>query len=232
LETIGRLEGLAPGEMIYSARFIGTRGFLVTFVRIDPLLTLDLSDPTAPQVVGELKVPGYSDYIHPLGENHLLTIGKDTTLEGDIAWYQGVQLSIFDITDFANPILLHQEFLGDRGTQSEALHNHKAFTYWAERELLAIPLELHEHQEPPQHPSDWAPWTFTGLQVLRVGIEQGFAALGRISTADTASSSCFSCGWTRGLFIEDDVFAVTADAVRAANVNDIPGTIQVLDLKE
>jgi hypothetical protein len=232
LETIGKLEGLAPGETIYSARFIGTRGFLVTFVKVDPLLTLDLSDPTAPQVVGELKVPGYSDYIHPLGENHLLTIGKDTTLENDIAWYQGVQLSIFDITDFANPVVLHQEVLGDRGTHSEALHNHKAFTYWAERGLLAIPLELHEHEAPAQSPSAWAPWTFTGLQVLRVDIEQGFARIGRISTADAASPTCFSCGWTRGLFIEDDVFAVTADAVRAANVDDIPGTIQALDLKE
>ena len=79
LDIIGRLENLAPGERLYSARFIGDKGFLVTFVKVDPLFTLDLSDPSNPVLAGELKVPGYSDYIHPLDDNYLLTIGKDAT---------------------------------------------------------------------------------------------------------------------------------------------------------
>ena len=106
LEVIGGLEDLAPGETIYSARFMGPRGFLVTFVNVDPLFTLDLSDPTAPVVVGELKVPGYSDYIHPLGDDHLITIGKHTKEYQGTAYYQGIQLSIFDISDFSDPRLL------------------------------------------------------------------------------------------------------------------------------
>ena len=77
LDIIGKVEDLAPGEQIYAARFLGSRGYLVTFVNIDPLFTLDLSDPAAPRVVGELKVPGYSDYIHPFGAHHLITVGKD-----------------------------------------------------------------------------------------------------------------------------------------------------------
>ena len=69
-------------------------------------------------MIGELKVPGYSEYIHPLGENHLLTIGKHTVVQDGIAWYQGMQLSVFDVSDFASPVLLHKELIGDRGTDA------------------------------------------------------------------------------------------------------------------
>ena len=131
LVIFGRLEGIAPGEQIYSARFIGSRGFLVTFKKVDPLFTFDLTDPADPQVVGELKVPGYSDYIHPLGENHLLTIGKYAVEDGDMVWYQGVQISVFDVTDFADPVQVDVEIVGDRGTESEALENPHAFNYFA-----------------------------------------------------------------------------------------------------
>lgn len=221
IETIGKLEDLAQGERIYSARFIGTRGFLVTYVQIDPLFTLDLSDPTAPRVAGELKVPGYSDYIHPVDENHLLTIGKDVVVQGNIAWYQGVQLSVFDVSDFAKPVLLFKQVLGSRGTESEALHDHKAFTYWAGQGLLAIPLQLAER------PASATPWDygviqFTGVQVFRVTIEKGIEPLGRIPT-DFAQ-------WTRGLFIGANVFAVTPEVAKSARIEDIGGTIEVLDL--
>jgi len=226
LVTIGRLEGLAPGEFLYSARFIGPRGFLVTFVKIDPLLTIDLSDPSAPKLVGELKVPGYSDYIHPLGENHLLTIGKDTKEQYGTAWYQGVQLSIFDINDFSNPILLHKEIIGNRGTNSEALYNHKAFTFWAENGLLAIPIDLYEHAKEPEKASQYGLYTFSGLYVYCVITNVGFEYLGRIST------DLNSYDWTRGVFINNSVYAVQSDAVRSADINDIESTVHTLYLGE
>ena len=224
LEIIGKLEGLAPGENIYSARFIGTRGFLVTFVKVDPLFTIDLSNPYNPTVVGELKVPGYSDYIHPLGDNHLITIGKDTKLDNGTTWYQGLQLSIFDVSDFSDPQLIHSELIGDRGTKSEALDNHKAFTFWAEKGLLAIPVDLYEHQTQPLHPYSTGTHTFSGLYVYRVTIDEGFEYLGRINT----DSYSYYGNWLRGVFIGEDVYAVNEEAVRSANIDDISGTLNIL----
>ncbi len=223
LNIIGKIENIAPGESIYSARFIGERGFLVTFVKVDPLFTIDLSDPKNPKIAGELKVPGYSDYIHPLGENHLMTIGKDAKEENGTTWYQGMQLSIFDITDFANPKLLHQEKLGDRGTESEALHNHKAFTFWTEEGLLALPIRLHEFKETPSQPWEWAEESFQGLYVYDVRSDAGFDFLGRIATKSASFPD-----WTRGIFIGETVYAVQNNAVSNANINDIANTIQSL----
>ena len=106
MKMTGRLEGLAPGESIYSARFMGDRAYLVTFEKIDPLFVLDLSDPASPRVLGALKIPGYSDYLHPFDENHVIGLGKDSVVtesgQGDFAWYQGIKMAIFDVTDVAN----------------------------------------------------------------------------------------------------------------------------------
>lgn len=226
LEVIGKRENLAAGERIYSARFIGNRGFLVTFVQVDPLFTLDLSNPAAPRVVGTLKVPGYSDYIHPLDENHLITIGKDVKIEGSIAWYQGVQLSMFDITDFADPKLMHKQLIGVRGTDSEALRNHKAFTFWNEKNLLAIPIMLYEYQTPPAAAWQYGKLSFIGLYGYRVSLGKGFESLDRISTVDLQSYPNYYLTWMRGLFIGDSVYAVQQDSVSSAQVNDIGGTVK------
>ncbi len=229
LEIIGKIEGIAPGERIYSARFIGPRGFLVTFVKIDPLFTLDLSSPESPTIVGELKVPGYSDYIHPLGDNHLLTIGKDVTLDGDMAWYQGLQLSIFDISDFAKPQLVHKELIGDRGTGSEALSNHKAFTFWAEKDLLAFPVDLYEHDSTPDQLWEWGEPTYAGLYVYNVKSGEGFNFLGRISS-DNQGYSYYYPFWTRGIFINDDVYSVQDITVKRAETDNIENTITSISL--
>jgi hypothetical protein len=233
LETIGRLDDLAPGERLYAARFLGPRGFLVTFVKIDPLFTLDLSDPTQPRVAGELKVPGYSDYIHPVGNDYLLTIGKDAVPEGDFAWYQGLQLSLFDVRDFAHPQLLHVEKIGDRGSESEALYDPKAFTYWPDHDLLALPVDLYQHTAPPQHPSQYGTYAFSGLYVYRVTADTGFTLLGRITTTgEVLPPTPAYGGWTRGLFVGPTVYAVTPDAIRSAAIDDIADTVRTLSLGE
>jgi hypothetical protein len=231
LTTIGKLENLAPGEHLYAARFIGDRGFLVTFVKVDPLFTLDLSDPANPRMIGELKIPGYSEYIHPLGNNHLLTIGKDAIPYESWAYYQGLQLSIFDVTDFKNPVLLHKELIGDRGTESGALQNHKAFTFWADKNLLAIPVDLYEHQGKPQAPWDRGIHMFSGLYVYRVKSDDGFSFLGRISTSSSTSQFDSYYAWTRGLFVEDTVYAVTHDTVNSAIIDDIENTVETLNIR-
>jgi len=148
LEVIGSVEGIAPRETIQSARFMGDRGYVVTFEQIDPLFTLDLSDPTNPLVVGELKVPGFSTFIVPMDADHLLTVGQ--YIPDDGRWNWGVQLSIFDISDFANPSLKHSMVIGEEhGAWSEALHDPKAFTYFAEGGLIALPVSISDYSEFP-----------------------------------------------------------------------------------
>lgn len=227
LEILGRLEYLAPGETIYAARFLGPRGFLVTFRQIDPLFTLDLSDPTAPKAVGELKIPGFSTYLHPLGENNLLAIGQSG---GNGLGNQGVQLSIFDVGDFAHPALRFQEEIGDLGTWSEAQYNHKAFTYWAENGLLAIPVDLYEHLTPPAAPWERGQHTFSGLYVYRVDPATGFSFQGRLGTAAGTPTDFFNYSWTRGFFVGDSVFAVTGPALISAQLLDIANTLNFLDI--
>lgn len=212
LSIVGRVENIAPGERIYAARFIGARGFLVTFKKVDPLFTLDFSQPTSPAVVGELKVPGYSDYIHPLGKNHLLTIGKDAVDVGDFAWYQGVQLSVFDVTDFSNPQRVDAEIIGERGTESEALHEPHAFNFFAPVNMLAIPMEIAEGAGPD--PSSHGQITFEGLCLFQVLADEGIEPLGQIPTT-VGDEWYYSGAWTRGIFIGEYVYAVTGTRVQA-----------------
>jgi len=145
LSIVGSVGGLAPRETIQSARFIGDRGYVVTFEQIDPLFTLDLSDPTNPQVIGELKVPGFSTFLVPMDADHILAVGQ--YIPDEFFGNRGVQLSIFDVSDFSNPTLQHNVILGENsGAQSEALFNPKAFTYFVEEGLVALPLSIFEER--------------------------------------------------------------------------------------
>ena len=152
-EVIGKVGDIAPDESIWSARFIGDKAYIVTFRNIDPLWTIDLSEPTNPRIIGELKIPGVSTYIHPVGDTHLLTIGIAGDDEG-LDW--GVtQISFFDVSDFSNPILESELKLNpapneDNGwsySHSEATYEHKAFQYWESDGLLAIPLSTNRWVE-------------------------------------------------------------------------------------
>ncbi len=188
MNVIGSLEGLAPGEKIYSARFMGKRAYMVTFKKVDPLFVIDVSDPENPKVLGKLKIPGYSDYLHPIDENHIIGLGKDTieASKGNFAWYQGIKMAIFDVSDVENPIEVHKVVIGDRGTESPALHDHKAFLYDKEKELLVLPVMLAEIQNRGEvgdesvSPSRGEP-TFQGALVYRVSLEEGFEERGRIT---------------------------------------------------
>ena len=221
LDIVGRVENIAQGEQIYAARFVGDRGFLVTFRRVDPLFALDLSDPENPFVAGKLKVPGYSDHIQLLDENHLLTIGKDAQDTGSFAWVEGVQISIFDVTDLANPALLHKETIGGRGTSSEANYNPKAFNYFAARNALAFPIDVYAGQtkgpEIGMH-------DFSGLYVYRITLANGFEFLGRIaSDGGNDKNGCFLSyyGFTRGVFIGENVYSVTQRGVKTAALSNV-----------
>jgi hypothetical protein len=235
LNVVGSVENVAPRETIQAARFIGDRGYVVTFEQIDPLFTLDLSDPADPQIIGELKVPGFSTFLVPMDEDHLLAVGRYIPEPGMFGPW-GVQLSIFDVSDFADPVLAHQVILGQEGgADSEALHDPKAFTYFAQAGMLALPANIYNQEiiffdepvpggddsepaPPPDEPvdgdvADVRPDYFEGLVVYDVSTENGFTEAMRINTQYDQG---FYTAFTRGTFINDYVFAVTNNGVRGA----------------
>ncbi len=145
LVEIGRVDGLGKGERIFAVRFLGEVGYVVTFRQTDPLYTIDLSDPENPTVAGELKILGYSAYLHPLGDGRILGVGQDATEEGRT---KGTQLSLFDVSDAANPTRIDQVSLDGGWSQAEA--DHRAFTYW--NGLVLVPYEAWKWF--PEHESE------------------------------------------------------------------------------
>ncbi len=186
LEPVGNIEDIAPGETIYSARFMGDRGYMVTFKKIDPFFALDLSDPANPKILGKLKIPGYSDYLHPYDENHIIGFGKEAveSKDGDFAWYQGMKMAVFDVTNPEKPKELHKFGIGDRGTESPLLHNHKALLFDKDRKLLAFPVQINKlTEDQKQDPSGmaWGQPVFQGAYVFRLNLKDGFTLKGSIS---------------------------------------------------
>ncbi len=145
LSIVGGLDNIAPDESIFSARFIDDRLYLVTFQQIDPFFVIDLSEDT-PKILGELKIPGFSNYLHPYDDEHVIGIGRDTkTNQWGGATTLGVKIALFNVADVSNPKVADEVVIGDRGTQSEALHNHKAFFLGrgaadGEGRILSVPI--------------------------------------------------------------------------------------------
>ena len=137
LNVIGELEGLAEGEQIYSTRFMGDKLYMVTFEQIDPFFVIDLSDPRNIRELGQLKIPGFSRYLHPYDENTIIGIGQDATETGRTT---GLKISLFDVSDFNNPKEIAKYVSDERYTDSTAMYEHKAFLFSREKELLVIPV--------------------------------------------------------------------------------------------
>jgi hypothetical protein len=170
LVETGSVRGLARGERIFAVRFFDDRGFVVTFRRVDPLFAFDLSDPSVPVLKGEVEIPGFSTYVHPIDRDHLLTVGRAGN---------NVQLQIFDVSDLANPVRTHHYVPPGAGfSYSGAEYDHLAFTYYGPRNLLVIPLVT----------SDAAAY-FSGMAAYRVSLADGFAELGRVDHADLAKEA-------------------------------------------
>jgi inhibitor of cysteine peptidase len=232
LNITGSLENLAPGETIYSARFMGERGYLVTFKQVDPLFVIDLKDPYGPEVLGYLKVTGYSDYLHPYDETHIIGIGKETTDAGEFAWYQGVKISLFDVTDVSNPREISKVEIGDRGTDSPVLWDHKAFLFDKSRNLLVMPILVAEvdQSEYPQGVPSWAYGepVWQGAYAFDVSLDQGIQLKGRIthieSPADLEqdyyySYSAFSV--ERSLYIADVLYTISDAKIKMNNLENL-----------
>jgi uncharacterized secreted protein with C-terminal beta-propeller domain len=241
LDQISEIEDIAPGEQIYSVRFMGGKAYLVTFKKIDPFFTIDLTDPYNPKILGKLKIPGYSDYLHPYDENHVIGIGKDTVeaLDSlkesrnlDFAWYQGLKIALFDVSDFENPKEISKIIIGDRGTDSPALYDHKAFLFDKEKELLVIPVNLYEFSDEIKEQYDnytgslYGEFTFQGAYVYHLNINDGFEFKGRITHLDDEDilKSGYYGYWgpsviTRSLFIDNILYTISEDRIKMNNLN-------------
>jgi hypothetical protein len=167
LTEVGKVDNLGRGERIFSVRFAGDIGYVVTFRQVDPLYVIDLTDPTAPSVAGELKIPGFSTYLHPIGDGLLIGVGQDAD---DTGRTRGAKVSLFDVSNPADPRELDVIVFPD--AHSEAEWDHRAFLYWSPEEMVAIPLTRYDYEDNEEG--------FFGAVTLRVN-RDGVAELGRVS---------------------------------------------------
>ncbi len=221
LVTLGSLGGIAPSEDIRSVRFDGNRAYVVTFKKTDPLFAFDLSNPHAPRKLGELKIPGFSTYMHMLDDNHLLTIGYDADDHGSFAFFDGVMLQIFDVSNPTAPSLAHKHVIGTRGSSSEALTNHLAFTWYPERSLLSIPMTICEGGNDGQYGTTMS---FSGLMVFDASVAAGFAEHGRVPHSVAQDVTCGNW-WSsatsavkRSLFLDQFVYSISDAELKVRDV--------------
>ena len=191
LVQAGRVGGLGKGERVYAVRFVGDVGYVVTFRQIDPLYTVDLADPDRPRVLGELKIPGYSAYLHPVGEDLLLGIGQDATEEGRPT---GTQLSLFDVSDLRRPTRLHKQSLGLGWSAAES--DHHAFLHWPKTGLVVVPFG-------------------SEAAAFRVGRARGITEAGRIDHDGAPSTGI---GIVRSLVVRDTLLTVSFAGVKSSSL--------------
>jgi uncharacterized secreted protein with C-terminal beta-propeller domain len=226
LDIVGRLEGIAPGERIYSARFMGSKAYLVTFKKVDPLFVIDLSDSRNPKVLGELKIPGYSDYLHPYDEMHLIGVGKETEDAGSFAWFQGVKIALFDVSDPENPQEISKYVIGERGTDSYALRDHRAFLFSKSKNLLVIPVSVVENRKS----SWWHAWiSWQGAYVFEVSLDDGFVLKGGVTHYEDNDETWDDYSYysdpdrsvKRSLYIDDVLYTISSGLVKMNKLDDL-----------
>ncbi|WP_158852014.1 beta-propeller domain-containing protein [Saccharothrix deserti] len=203
LKEVGKVDGLGLGERIYSVRFVGPVGYVVTFRQVDPLYTLDLSDPAEPRKVGELKITGFSAYLHPAGDGKLIGVGQEATDQGRTT---GTQVSLFDVSNPAAPTKVAGHHLP--GANSEVEYDPHAFLHWPARDLVVLPVLTMPTAEKPVTP------VASGLLVLRLG-DGAFSALGTVRH----ESSTYDPGIRRALVIGDDLWTVSAAGVQVSRID-------------
>jgi len=217
LKRLGTLDNLAPGEKIYSARFLGPRVYLVTFRQIDPLFVIDTSNPRAPRVLGQLKIPGFSQYLHPVDNNHIIGVGKHADQEGREL---GIKLALFDVANVRQPKELDLVEIGGPGSDSEVLRDHKAFLFDRTKQLLVLPVNVLEPNSTDR---------FQGVYVFRV-TPDGFHFRDRLSHATTRNEhSKANLAIRRSLYIDQALFTISNLRVAAHRLQNL-SHIRSLDL--
>ena len=218
LQIIGKVENLAKGEKIYSVRFMGNRAYMVTFVETDPLFVIDLSEPTNPIVLGELKIPGYSNYLHPYDENHIIGFGENTKVNknGGVVT-DGMKMALFDVTDPNNPTEMFSVNIGESGTYSELLYNHKALLFSKEKNIIAFPISISEEEGEYS-----TKLKFQGAIVYGLDLENGFTQKGTIAhmqIKDGYKDYDYTKRVERIIYINNNLYTLSPGLIKATDMN-------------
>lgn len=224
LTIVGNVSDIAVGENFHSARFMGNRCYLVTFEKTDPLFVINLTDPTSPAILGNLTIPGYSDYLHPYDETHIIGVGKNTVEaeEGDFAWYQGIKISIFDVSNVTNPTQDATYVIGDRGSDTPVLTDPKAFLFDKTRNLLVIPILEANVTESNPPPSAYGTPVWQGAYVFDISLYHNLVLEGRITHLGNDTSIYDQGYWvTRSLYIEDVLYTVSDRMTKMNSLEDM-----------
>lgn len=215
LEIIGSVEDLAKGERIYSVRFLEDRAYVVTFRQVDPLFVIDLSDPENPEVLGQLKVTGFSSYLHPYDENHIIGIGKEATEQGRVT---GVKIALFDVSDVSDPIQKAKYEVQGRWSDSNALYDHKAFLFNKERELLVLPMSYSEEWTSTQGQIKYEHWQ--GAFVFKIN-EDEISLRGKIDHKPFNDEQGYYYGpyaVQRSLYMDNTLYTISRTMIKANNL--------------
>ena len=205
LEEIGRVENFGKEEKIYSVRYVENKAYVVTFKQTDPLFVIDLSESTKPQILGELKIPGYSTYLHPYDDTHLIGFGYDTKENGTRVITNGLKMSMFDISDFNNPQELFKISIGDsKYTYSELLYNHKALLFSKEKNIIAFPLYSSSGRK-----------TNSRAAIYNIDLKKGFSLKGEISNV----TNKYEENVKRIVFANDTFYTFSDSLVKVANMD-------------
>lgn len=257
MNEIGCTNYLAKGEQMYSSRFMGNRAYLVTYKTVDPLFAIDLSNPTAPKPLGQLKIPGYSTYLHPYDENHLIGIGMQTEekvrrdSQGRVlstsSQITGMKMALFDVSDIQNPIQMSDTIIGDRRTTSAILTNHKALLFSKEKELIAIPVNNYDSDfgisassnnysslERSYQNYDSYNRIGEGYIVYKVNLQDGFSLKGTVVHENKKNKYDYFYSTSRllrGVYIDDYLYTVSEDLMKVSQLEDLK-LVNELKIKE
>ena len=236
MTTIGSLTHIAEQESIYSTRFIGDRLYMVTFKRIDPFFVIDLSTPQNPKILGKLKIPGYSDYLHPYDATHIIGIGKETTTNdwGGVST-SGIKIALFDVSDVTNPKQLDKVQIGDAGSDSAALTDHHAFLFDKAKNLLVIPVRAVSAS--PVTKGDYYTYQqqiWYGAYVFGLTPQTGFTLRGTVQHG-TGDNGYYYYGSStsdvkRSLYIGNVLYTMSSKQIKANSLDDINTTIATIPL--
>jgi inhibitor of cysteine peptidase len=233
MKTIGSLTHIAEQEKIYSTRFIGDRLYMVTFKRIDPFFVIDLSTPSSPKILGKLKIPGYSDYLHPYDKNHIIGVGKETSSNewGGIST-KGLKLALFDVSDVEHPRQIDKVEIGDSGTDSAALSDHRAFLFDKNKNLLVIPARVVKTIDVPEKYSGDQQRIWYGAYVFGITPEKGFDLRGTVEHSTSGGYAWYGSpnDVKRSLYIGDTLYTLSQKQILANSLSRINTTIATIQL--
>ena len=250
LKQIGISDNVAKGEKMYSSRFIGDKVYFVTYKTIDPLFVMDLSNETKPKVLGKLKIPGYSTYLHPYDENHIIGIGMETkevinrNSNGKVisttAKVVGMKMALFDVSNVNSPVQISSVVIGDRRTTSAILTNPKALLFSKEKSLIAIPVNNYSQDFEVTSSNNYEtminnytkygkPYNAEGYFVYNINVQDGFKLKGVITHEKTNATYYYSNSkLLRGLYIDNNLYTVSETMIK---VNELDSLKAVGELK-